>query len=277
MSSIKSLLNKQKEVQKESSNEQEIKHQETSKIKTAKPKFNFGRNNEIEKSVSSKVADSSNNANVETPATKKSKPKLNFGRKTGNSMASNPSKSTDEEKQSELHTEKSDDSPFDGLADSLNDLSLGDDLSVENILSENTDTPQKTSQKDDAQNQNQVTSLQQNTANPPTLDDLSKFVFEEQPDESQEEIALKFSEMLENVVNATGTDIPEQLAKTLQFMKEHPFLAETLKPEHIGTLVKTLGKSYGFVVKNQTEKSAKKQKKKEEQNVILNSLEGLKI
>lgn len=272
MSSIKSLINKSKD----SKDEQKTEHTETPKPaektppESSKPKLNFGK-------PKTGTVGENKPSNNDTPEPEKKNRKINFGRKKENSIPSNQPKSGNAEKQSELQPEKSDNVYFDGLASVLNDVENSEMDSISDILSENATQDAPAQKTDNAKNQNPATSIQTNTSNPPTLDDLSKFVFEEQPDESTEEIALKFSEMMDTVVNATGTDIPDQLAKTLQFMKDHPFLAETLKPEHVGTLVKTLGKSYGFVVKNQTEKSAKKQQKKQEQNVILNSLEGLQI
>ena len=127
-----------------------------------------------------------------------------------------------------------------------------------------------------AQNQNEIPrSIQQSNVRSPTLDDLSKFVFEEQPDDSTEEIAIKFSNMLDGLSTAMGTDIPTVLSETLLFMKEHAFLATLLKPEEIGKLVQTMARSYGFVASNQTQKSVKKKAKAKEQNLILNSLDSL--
>ncbi len=72
-----------------------------------------------------------------------------------------------------------------------------------------------------------------------------------------------------------GSDIPSVLSDTLKFMKEHAFLAGILKPEEIGKLVQTMGKSYGYVVNNQIQKSTKRKVKSKEQNDILNSLDIL--
>jgi len=86
---------------------------------------------------------------------------------------------------------------------------------------------------------------------------------------------MKFSNMLNSLAATVGSDIPTVLAETLLFMKSNPFLATLLKPAEIGELVKTMSRSYGYVANNQTQKSEKKKKKTQEQNVILNSLDGL--
>lgn len=109
----------------------------------------------------------------------------------------------------------------------------------------------------------------------PTLADISKFVFEEQPDESTEEITEKFSAMLDHLANSVGTEIADNLSRTLQFIKEHPFLADILKPEFIGVLVTAMRRSYGFVVQVQDEKQAKRKKKDEKVSGILNDLDNL--
>ena len=176
---------------------------------------------------------------------------------------------TEKESQTQTHTEIPENSPagilhssdaaspFDGLADTLKDISF--DLSN---TKEETTTQES---KPDQQFQN------------PTLEDVSKFVFEEQPDASTEEITETFSEMIDELSVSTGDQVPKNVARCLKFIKEHAFLAEILKPEAIGVLVTGLRKSYGFIVKTKSANSEKKQARAKKQNAVLDSLADFSI
>lgn len=109
----------------------------------------------------------------------------------------------------------------------------------------------------------------------PTLGDISNYVFDEQPEQSTIEITDKFNILLNDLVHATGTDIPGLLAKNLQFIKEHAFLAEILKPESIGDLVCAMRKSYGFVVQAKTARSTKTVARQQKEQSVTDSLAGL--
>ncbi len=109
----------------------------------------------------------------------------------------------------------------------------------------------------------------------PTMTDVSNYVFEEQPDESTQEITNKFDILLSDLSAATGNDIPDLLAKNLLFIKEHPFLAEILKPDSIGHLCNAMRKSYGHVVQAKTERSAKTKARSVKETAVLDSLAGL--
>ncbi|HFD32062.1 MAG TPA: hypothetical protein ENJ28_05040 [Gammaproteobacteria bacterium] len=195
--------------------------------------------------------------------------------KLGIGVAKTKPVSTDEKLPDTIHNEVSSDSPLKELSSVLQNNPVLSDNSISSILGDMSDAITEDAQNANAAKTNTQNSLQQNIAKPPTLDDLSKFVFEEQPDESTEEIAAKFSSMLDGLLEAVGSDIPTVLSDTLKFMKEHAFLAEILKPEEIGKLVKVMGKSYGYVVNNQVQKGTKKKAKVKEQNDILNSLDNL--
>lgn len=195
--------------------------------------------------------------------------------KLGIGVASTKPISTDEEPKNPVHNIEQSNSPFAGLKDAVSSIKANESLSIKNILGNTTAKTPQTSEINNAEAPQNEVPLQQNRSNPPTLEDLSKFVFEEQPDESTEEIAMRFSGMLDNLGLAVGTDIPKVLSETLLFMKTNPFLATLLKPEEIGNLVKTMARSYGFVANNQVQKSGKKKAKAKEQNAILNSLDSL--
>ena len=152
--------------------------------------------------------------------------------------------------------------------DSKSDSILSDN-SISNILGGMSNKKAETNKKQTEQNTDKTSCN--------TIEDLSKFVFKEQPDESTQEIAFKFSEMLNTLSTAVGSDIPDVLANTLKFMKEHAFLAKTLKPVEIGELVATMARSYNYVANNQINKTTKKQTRVKEQNDILNSLEALQF
>ena len=208
------------------------------------------------------------------PATKQSKPKP-F--KLGIGVAKTKPISTNEEQSDSLLNSVRYDSPLKELASVVQSNSVLSDNSISSILGDISDEITSTSEKSNAEASQESTSIQQNSSRSATLDDLSKFVFAEQPDESTEEIAMKFSGMLDSLLDAVGSDIPTVLSDTLKFMKEHAFLAEILKPAEIGKLVQTMAKSYGYVATNQVQKSAKRVKKAAEQNDILNSLDMLKF
>ena len=109
----------------------------------------------------------------------------------------------------------------------------------------------------------------------PTLTDVEKFVFEEQPDHSTEEITNIFSSMLDDLSLATGDQVPTNVARCLKFIKEHSFLADILKPEAVGVLVNGLRKSYGFIVKAKTEKGEKRKARDAKVSDVLDSLSDL--
>lgn len=111
----------------------------------------------------------------------------------------------------------------------------------------------------------------------PTLSDIEKFVFEEQPDQSTEEITQMFSGMIDELSLATGEAVPKNVARCLKFIKEHAFLADILKPEAIGILVNGLRKSYGFIVQHKTATSKKKAVRAEKLDSVLDSLGGFTI
>jgi len=109
----------------------------------------------------------------------------------------------------------------------------------------------------------------------PTMEDVSNYVFEEQPEESTLEITNKFDELLESLVTATGNDIPDLLAKNLEFIKEHAFLAEILKPESIGHLCNAMRKSYGHVVQAKNERTKKTSARAKKENAVMDSLASI--
>jgi len=109
----------------------------------------------------------------------------------------------------------------------------------------------------------------------PTLSDVEKFVFEEQPDHSTQEITDIFSSMLDELSLATGDQVPTNVSRCLKFIKEHSFLADILKPEAIGVLVNGLRRSYGFIVKAKTEKGEKKKARDQKVSAVLDSLSDL--
>lgn len=152
--------------------------------------------------------------------------------------------------------------PFAGLSDALGSIDLNLDEKPEELTYNmyGTGTGQKEETIPVRQFQN------------PTIDDLSKFVFEEQPDQSTEEICLSFSTMLNELETATGDQVPKNLARNLEFIKEHDFLAAVLKPESISVLVTAMRKSYGYIVHNKTEKSKKKAVQTAKVNDVLDSL-----
>ena len=109
----------------------------------------------------------------------------------------------------------------------------------------------------------------------PTMADVSNYVFEEQPEESTLEITNKFDSLLESLVIATGNDIPDLLAKNLEFIKEHAFLAEILKPESIGHLCNAMRKSYGHVVQAKNERTKKTSIRTKKENDVMDSLASI--
>lgn len=102
----------------------------------------------------------------------------------------------------------------------------------------------------------------------PTLEDVSNFVFEEQPTQTNEQIVTRFQELLSELESSLGDQVPRNLTTCMEFMESHPFLADILKPEAITPLVRALSKSYGYIVTIKNEKDAKKQKQNEEINQI---------
>lgn len=195
----------------------------------------------------------------------------------GINLAKNKPINTNEEAQHNPVDVKSVNSPFAGLAATLKDNKENGIPSISSILGGVPNTTPDSPIQNDAVKEPSETAIQTNKNSSPTLEDLSKFVFEEQPDDSTEELAYKFSNMLDGLSSAVGSDIPKVLSDTLAFMKENAFLVDILKPENIGELVKTMARSYGYVGNNQTQKSAKRKVKTQEQNNILNSLDGLKF
>jgi len=121
----------------------------------------------------------------------------------------------------------------------------------------------------------------QQTPNPneqfknPTLTDVEKFVFEEQPEHSTQEITDLFSSMLDDLSLATGEQVPTNVARCLKFIKEHAFLADILKPEAVGVLTNGLRRSYGFIVKAKTEKGEKRKAKEQKVSAVLDDLANL--
>lgn len=109
----------------------------------------------------------------------------------------------------------------------------------------------------------------------PTMADVSNYVFEEQPEESTLEITNKFDSLLESLVIATGNDIPDLLAKNLEFLKEHAFLSEILKPESIGHLCNAMRKSYGHVVQAKNERTKKTSARVKKENDVMDSLASI--
>lgn len=188
---------------------------------------------------------------------KKPKLKLNFGgTQTGRAVVKEPA-----------IEEPSD--PFAGLADALGGIDLA------------TDTPnQKLTELGEPVTMNGEPLINQKPEtqfSQPTLSDISKFVFEEQPDQSTQEIADDFSSMLDELSLSVGDQIPTNLARCLEFMKENDFLADILKPENTQTLVRSIRKSYGFVVATQTEKGKKKKETAQKVNKVLDNLAGFSI
>lgn len=177
-------------------------------------------------------------------------------------------KSTSEHaaKQSALHIEKHSDTPINSLKAALSNkesepqvhpIRPTDSASTPSEPSNETDSPISISN--------------------PTLEDVEKFVFEEQPDESTEEITYKFTEMLNELASSLGNDVPYNLERCLNFIKEHAFLADILKPESIATLVSSMRIAYGYVVKVQSEKQIKSTKRKEKLAEVSNDLADLKL
>lgn len=219
-----------------------------------------------EKTNTSKLNIKSPNASNNTPTSRK----LNIGIKqnTKTEIIKDTTKI-------EIKTPIKNESPFAGLSSTLSDIKDSKADSITDILGDISIENVQTSNQNDVTNNNNNTPIQQNLNSKPTLEDLEKFVFEEQPDDSTEDIALKFSRMLDNLSNTVGSDIPTILADTLLFMKNNAFLAEALKPSEIGELVKSMAKSYKYVATSQNKKTANKKIKTEKQNNILNSLDGL--
>lgn len=109
----------------------------------------------------------------------------------------------------------------------------------------------------------------------PTLTDLSKFIFEEQIESYSEDTIQTFCNILVNLEEATGDQISVNLAKCLNFLSEHDFLAPILKPESDAILVNAMRKSYGFIVNVKTEKAKKKVKQNEKVNAALDALSNV--
>lgn len=195
----------------------------------------------------------------------------------GKGVAKTEPVSTDEKCKSPVHNKFSINSPIKQLADVMQSNEVLSDNSITSILGDISDTLTPTPETSNAEASQSEAVQRQVKSTSNTLEDLGKFVFEEQPDESTEEIAMKFSGMLDGLGAAVGSDIPSVLSETLSFMKQHDFLAEILKPEEVGSLVKTMAKSYGYVANNQTQKAGKSKAKAVEQNQILNSLDMLKF
>jgi len=149
------------------------------------------------------------------------------------------------------------DNPFDSLADTLNNIDQ-----QKPMLSTETSSEPLSTQSSESQFEN------------PTIDDVSNFVFEEQPDETDEAIMHQFSTMLSSLSKSTGDQVPVNLAKNLKFIKTHAFLADILKPESISILVTALRKSYSFTVDTKTEKSTKKALQNKKLSEVSDSLGG---
>lgn len=160
-----------------------------------------------------------------------------------------------------MDSSNTDDNPFASLGDALSGINSSDPFaeSMDKICDEGV----KSHANGDVQFQN------------PTLTDVEKFVFEEQPDQSTEEITEMFSTMIDDLSLATGDQVPTNVARCLKFIKEHSFLADILRPEAIGILVTGLRRSYGFIVKAKTEKGVKKKKRDQEVSQVLDSLSDL--
>ena len=105
-----------------------------------------------------------------------------------------------------------------------------------------------------------------------TIEDISNYVFDEQPEQSTLEITQQFDNLLSSLNKASGADLPDLLAQNLLFIKEHPFLAEILKPESIGHLCNAMRKSYGYVVQAKTERSTKAAKRDVVADAVLGDL-----
>lgn len=186
---------------------------------------------------------------VQEPVIEKKKPKLklNFG---GTSV-----------QKPVVQDEPEIDNPFAGLENTLMGIDLAKPGTDKSIVTNS--VVQKT--------------LSETQFSTPTLSDVSKFVFNEQPDQSTQEIADDFSSMLDELSLSIGDQIPTNLSRCLKFMKENAFLADILKPENTQTLVQSIRKSYGYVVATQTEKGAKKKATAQKVNNVLDSLGGFSI
>lgn len=145
--------------------------------------------------------------------------------------------------------------PFASLANAL--------TSIDNPISSATEIPPQSNSNTQFKN--------------PTLSDVEKFVFDKQPDSSTEEITAIFSNMIDELAEATGDQVPLNVARSLEFIKENAFLADILRPEAINVLVTGLRRSYGFIVKAKTANSAKKAKTNKKVSVVLDSLADLKF
>lgn len=256
MTSITDLLNKNKPSVKE-----QPQNGQNSQVKN-KPKF------QIRKTLGANNSASANSGKRNASGIKLRTP------------AHIPDK-TNETTGNQIHMDKQNNPPLAQLAKTLADSQLGGSFSIKTILDDTSMALEKIPPPSDAENQktpeptNEGHSERGGGFHNPTLEDVSKFVFDEQPDDSTEEIADKFSDMLDNLNTAVGDEVPSNLAKCLQFMKEHSFLADILKPENIGELVTAMRKSYGFIVQHKTEKQSKTSKRAAKQNDIMDSLGDL--
>lgn len=197
-------------------------------------------------------------------------------------ISKNKPKSADEPVENQIHFAIQSGSPLAPLRDTLKNVPKNPLSPIKVVLGQNATQNGQASPSSNAENSETLQTTMDDRSperrgnfDNPTLEDVSKFVFEEQPDDSTEEITEKFSIMMDNLSEALGPDVPSNLARCLKFMQEHAFLAEILKPEYIGDLVNGMRKSYGFIVKGQSEKQVKKAKNQEKEDAILGDLSNL--
>lgn len=254
MTSINDLLNKKSQKLETPQNGKDNNTSSSPKIKTP---IRIGKTNPV------------NSQNIKSPGIKL---------KTPDNKSTNSNGAIGNQIYSVKPTEKS---PLQELSDTLSDNSKVSIPSIKDVLGENATSNEIASETSNAQiektheSNNSSSNQRQSNFDNPTLDDVAKFVFKEQPDDSTIDITDKFSEMLDTLSESVGSEVPSNLATCLKFIKEHAFLADILKPEYIGTMVAGMRKSYGFIVQVQTEKSTKRSAKKEKEAAILGDLEEL--
>ena len=84
-------------------------------------------------------------------------------------------------------------------------------------------------------------------------------------------------QLLINLQNSVGEQIPHNLTECEKFIQMHPFFADILKPSSIAILVSQMRSSYGHIVKNVTEKQVKKSVKNKQMNIAQELLGDIQI
>lgn len=108
------------------------------------------------------------------------------------------------------------------------------------------------------------------------LDSLGKYQFDEQAESFPDYSVEDFRNELEILSNSVGEDVINNFNICLKRLKEHPFLAEHLRPEDIGIAVGALRKSYALTVKAKTTRKEKKQvRKTKHTDAVLDALSDI--